>query len=465
MNEKSKYLFKNIGILTISNFASKILVFLLVPLYTSVLSTSEYGTYDLIISTISLLYPILTLNILDAVMRFFMDHKTDKTDIVNIGFRIVILSIIFVCFFCIIINYSNCFKSLKGLEFLIFLYYSSYVFNQFFVQMAKGLEMVKQMGIAGVISTIIMLLGNILFLLVFKMGLKGFFIANILSQIIPSLYYFVILKFWKYISLKKIDNILAKEMLIFCLPLLFTALGWWVNNVSDRYIVTLICGVAANGLLSVAYKIPSIINTIQGIFVQAWQISAIKEYNAGNTKEFYNKTYVVINSIMIIVSSFLMILSRFLAHILYAKDFFDAWQYVHFLIISTSINCASGFIGPILVAKKDSTTMALSSIIGSIVNIILNFVLIYFFGIQGATIATVISSYTIYHIRFIAVKDEICKVNYCKVLLGWIILTIQAFVDIFTGMWIIQIFIVVFLVVLNFKPIISIITGVKKNIL
>ena len=42
-----RYLAKNIGVLAISNFATKILSFFLVPLYTSILSTSEYGTYDL----------------------------------------------------------------------------------------------------------------------------------------------------------------------------------------------------------------------------------------------------------------------------------------------------------------------------------------------------------------------------------------------------------------------------------
>lgn len=67
MNTKAKYLIKNTGILTISNFSSKILVFLLVPLYTSVLSTAEYGTYDLAISTVTLLYPILTVNIVDVL--------------------------------------------------------------------------------------------------------------------------------------------------------------------------------------------------------------------------------------------------------------------------------------------------------------------------------------------------------------------------------------------------------------
>lgn len=58
MNKKSESLIKNIGLFTIGSFGSKILTFLLVPLYTAVLSTVEYGSVDLVTSTASLLTPI-----------------------------------------------------------------------------------------------------------------------------------------------------------------------------------------------------------------------------------------------------------------------------------------------------------------------------------------------------------------------------------------------------------------------
>ena len=70
------------------------------------------------------------------------------------------------------------------------------------------------------------------------------------------------------------------EMLKYCVPLIVTVIGWWINSASDRYVVAFICGVSANGLLSVSYKIPTIINTLQAIFTQAWQISAINELTA-----------------------------------------------------------------------------------------------------------------------------------------------------------------------------------------
>nr|HAK42623.1 polysaccharide biosynthesis protein [Clostridium sp.] len=60
---KYKYLAKNMGFLTISNFGTKILSFFLVPLYTSILTTEEYGTYDLFNTTIGILVPFLTLNV------------------------------------------------------------------------------------------------------------------------------------------------------------------------------------------------------------------------------------------------------------------------------------------------------------------------------------------------------------------------------------------------------------------
>lgn len=68
-----KYLIKNIGILTISNFATKFLSFFLLPLYTGVLSTEEYGTFDLYSTTISLLYPILSICVSDSVIRFLLE--------------------------------------------------------------------------------------------------------------------------------------------------------------------------------------------------------------------------------------------------------------------------------------------------------------------------------------------------------------------------------------------------------
>lgn len=435
MDIRNKYLIKNMGILTISNFASKILIFLLVPLYTSILSTEEYGTYDFIVTTISLLYPILTVNIVDAVMRFSMEKERDTKKVASIGIHYVSFSIVIVFGFLLVIDRLKIWKDIDGLIIYIWLYYLSYVLYQFFIQFAKGLERIADMGIAGVLSTVIMLSMNVLFLLIFKWGLPGFFLANILAQAIPVIYFFISLRFWKYIGSLKIDKALRNEMLMYCLPLIATNIGWWVNSASDRYVVTFLCGIAANGVLSVSYKIPSALNMIQSIFTQAWQISAIKEYGSRDTGRFYGATFTLINIVMSAACSWLILLSKPLATILYAKDFYVAYRYVPFLLVSYVFNCAAGFIGPILGAKKDSKAMALSAIYGSLVNLALNLFLVWLIGVQGATIATAISSFIIYQVRRNSIKDQIKVERYRVVLATWSLLCIQAFIEIYTPFW------------------------------
>ena len=73
MKREEKKLVKNTLLLMLGNFSSKLLVFLMVPLYTSVLTTAEYATSDLLTTTINLLYPFATLMISTAVMRFCLD--------------------------------------------------------------------------------------------------------------------------------------------------------------------------------------------------------------------------------------------------------------------------------------------------------------------------------------------------------------------------------------------------------
>ena len=464
MNGRFKYLAKNVGILTVSNFASKVLVFLLVPLYTSVLSTTEYGTYDLVVSTVQLLFPVLSLNIVDAVMRFAMDKAYSIEEIATIGIRYIVRSFLPVVLFLMICSKSNFFSQISGYEVLIFLYYIFYVSNQFFIQFAKGLEKIADMGVAGVLGTVVLLVSNLYFLLIVKNGLYGFFTANILSQAIPSLYYAFRLKIWRYCKLVDLNKPLRKKMLIYCLPLITTSISWWINNASDRYAVAFICGTAANGILSVAYKIPSILNTVQQIFIQAWQISAIKEYGGNKTREFYGETFVYLNLFMCFCCAMLILLSKVLAHFLYANDFFIAWKYVPFLLIAGVLNSASGFLGPILLAVKDSKSMAKSAVYGAIANIFLNIILIYLIGIQGATIATAVSSYIIYAIRKKAVGEKILIASYWKVLVGWVILCILAVVAIYSESVIAQILLIILLFFINWKSIFQMLKKAKHVI-
>ncbi len=461
MKKRGKYLFKNLGILTISKFSSKILIFLLIPLYTNILTTKEYGLYDLIISTIQLIFPILTLNIVDAIMRFSMEKNTKVDECATIGMKYILVSTLLVFIFLLINYFFDPIKQIYGYEILIFLYYLFYSFSEYFSQLAKGMERVKDMGIAGVLGTFFTIIGNLLFLLVFKLGLNGFILANILGLFVQVFYYTLRIKIWKYINFHNYNKKLNKEMLVYCVPLIFTVIGWWINSASDRYAVTFICGLAATGLLSISYKIPSIINTIQSIFTQAWQISAIKEYDSYDSAEFYGTYFENIDLVFSIICSLLIIFSRLLAGILYSKDFYQAWIFVPFLLISSVFNSASGFLGPILSAQKKSKAMAKSAICGTISNVVLNILLIYLIGVQGATIATMVSSFLIYWIRKKEVGKDILINNYSSIVITWCLLIVQATIDVYLSIYPLEIILIIAILFINTERIKKILNSFK----
>lgn len=425
----SRYLAKNVGLLTISQFGTKLLSFFLVPLYTNVLSTTEYGTYDLFNSTVSLLIPILTLNICDASLRFSIDKENDKKDIFSVSMFHFLIGMAIVGFAILFNNLSGLFPIIHDYSILFFVLFTATALNGILTYFARGIDCVKEVAISGVICSASMLSLNIIFLLPLHMGLLGYFLANILGITAQGLYLFIAIKGWKYIRIGKFSPYLHKDMLKYSGPMIINNIAWWVTNVSDRYIVTWVCGIAANGIYSVSYKIPSILTIFQTIFNQAWTLSAVKDFDPNDKNGFFTNMYNSYNVSMTVICSVLIIGSRFIAKLLYAKDFFVAWKYVPFLLVSVVFGALAGYLGGIFGAVKDTKVFAQSTLVSAIVNIILNIILTKKIGVIGAAIATAVAYMITWLIRIIKVKKYITlKINLKKDGFAYVILVLQSMV-------------------------------------
>ena len=163
-----KYLLKNIGLLTLSSFATKLLSFFLVPLYTNILTTTEYGTYDLFNTTIGVLLPILTLNIQEAVMRFSIDEKNSRKSIVTIATRYLLISNVFVIL-GLSINYTfEISVIVKEYALFFFLMFFTQSLSGMITMYIRGIDRISDLSISSVIASIITICLNILFLAVFR---------------------------------------------------------------------------------------------------------------------------------------------------------------------------------------------------------------------------------------------------------------------------------------------------------
>lgn len=447
-----KNLLKNTGIFAIANFSSKILVFLLVPLYTRTLTTSEYGFYDLTYSTVQLFLPILTLNISEATMRYLMKDSIDQKSVFTIGTINTLLGSMLFGVGILINDIFSISQLTEEYSLYIWILFVFYAFNNLFIQFSKGIDKIKEMAVSGVIGTLATVIFNLLFLVILDWKLKGFFIANIMGFFIPSMYLVLRLNFFEYFS-KKIDRSLQKKMYMFSIPLILNTLGWWVNNTSDRYIVTAIVGIGSNGLISVAYKIPQILSTISTIFIQAWQISAIKEQENKKESSFTSNLFLYYNLLLVLVASVLILFNKTISLILFGNDFYQAWKFVPFLIISSILNASSGYVGAILSAVMKSKEMAKSAVYGMVVNIVLNILLTLLIGAQGITIATTISSYIIYYVRKQSCVDAISDIVQRKVNFLWLMLVLESIISLYTDFWVISLLLILSILLLFRKTI------------
>lgn len=462
--EKYKYFLKNTALLMLSGFSSKILIFLMVPIYTSVLTTSEFGASDIIITTASLMLPILSLNICEAIMRFAMDKQYDTAEVVSVGLRYIAFAVVAAGAAIAANRIFAVWDILADYALYTFLFFSAYLLYQFSTQLAKGLEDVGGIAIAGLLSTGLTIGLLLLFLLRLGMHLNGFFLAYILSYFVPSVFLLCRIKLLRYLKLS-VNRTVQTAMVLYSFPLIFNTLGWWVNNVSDRYVVTWLCGLSINGIYSVSYKIPSILNAFQNLFHQAWQISAIKEHDGENETEFYRNMLINANAIMSVLCSVVILLSKVFAHYLYAKEFYAAWMFVPMLLLSSTINNASGVIGPILSARNETKSLAQAAWYGAITNVVLNIGLVYLLGAQGAAIATAISTLVIFECRVHDTKDIFPQ----KFLLGiyaiWGLLLLQSSVMILGKSilsYFIQIVLLFSVALLSRKTICTLLTGMAN---
>ena len=428
--ERYKYLLKNIGLLTIGNFGTKILTFLLIPLYTSILTTGEYGTYDILNTTVTLLLPILSANIVEAVIRFPIGRENERdyvSQIFSIGLRYVLQGCLILAVVLLLNGWFGWIDIFQKYGVYLLLIYITQAVYQILIFFSRAIDRIVDVSIADVLSTLTTLSLNVVFLVAFHWGLNGYFLATIIGAIVPCIYFLFRQKLWQYVYLGRCRAGLTREMVHYSFPFVFNAVGWWINEASDRYIVTWLCGLEQNGIYSVAYKIPAILSVFQSIFNQAWILSSAKEFDPEDKNGFFKNVYTIYNCLMCVVCSVLIILTRVIAKFLFANEFYQAWKYAPLLTIAVIFGTMSGALGGIFTAVKDSRACGLTTCIGAGVNIVLNIILVSQIGAYGAAIATVISGVIVWACRIVlARKYMVLRMRFGRDCIVYGILVVQS---------------------------------------
>lgn len=382
-------LIKNIFILGLGNILPKFTTFLTLPLLTKYLTTEQYGIYDYVLTISSLIIPILSLQIDQGVFRFLINEKNKKNREIIISNTLIYILIIEIITFFI----CMCIFQTQGIVFkILFAFYVMFeLFNVYLKQLVRGFRETKIYSFSTLISTIMNIICILIFVLLLNKSLNGALIAITISSMSSCFICIIFINPLKYFKFSNLNKTIIKEILAYSTPLVPNAISWWVLQASNRLIVVNFLGLTANAMISVANKIPSLINIIYSTFNLAWQESASIIENKKESEKFYS---LVFDRLFEFLTGFMLIMfafSKILFNILVDSKYQNAFVFVPYLLIAAYISCYSYYFGGILVALKQSKNIGKTSIASAVFNVFIHIVLIKYFDLYAYCIATILA--------------------------------------------------------------------------
>jgi O-antigen/teichoic acid export membrane protein len=385
---KKQELLKNTFILGLGILFAKTITFILLPFYTIYLSPSEYGTVDLILTYTAYLAPFLILQSDWAVFKFLVDSRGDKDETKRIAstslHMILIMSIVSI----LLLFIAGTLISAPYVPYIALLTLST-ILSTAVLQYSRGIGQNIQYAISSTITGMFTAITFLIFVVQLSMGARGLLLTMGLSPMIGTFYLVSKLKIYKHTSLSGVDKKLRKKMLTYSWPLVPEGVSYWIMNVSDRTIISVVLGVAANGVYAVANRYSLILNAVFSVFNLSWGQSITEHIDTddGFVSDVSNATVRIFGSFGLAMISVLPLIFS----LLFAKAYNEAYGYIPILVIANVFFVIAGVYSGVYIAKNMTKQIARTTVFAAIINLVVNLALISLIGMYAAAISTLIA--------------------------------------------------------------------------
>lgn len=415
MKSKNKELISGTIIYAIGGFGTKILSFLFVPLYTYYILPAEMGSYDLIMTTVNLLTPIVTIQIGDAAYRWLIQGNEKRQDCLEVTYKLLFTHILLIALVLLVI-YQITGYPYTGYFFLILS--GSSVFNTI-QKMLRGVKNQKLFAGSGIVYTVVLISLNILQICILNRGIEGLLLSSAAAYWVGTIAILLGERQVRYWPCRRIltKNPLKKEMVGFALPLISNQLSWWVVNWSDRYIVKSFLGNEWNGIYSIAYKFPTVLQSVLSLFTNSWQDVSIadKEKNQG---KYYSQVFDTYSVLVFSVVLLAIPASRIYVNLFISEHYREAAKYIAFLYLGSAFQSFAAYFGAGYLKNGNTKGASSTSIWGAVVNIAVNLLLIRSWGLMAAAFSTFAGFFVMWIMRVKQTKQSLeIKLSYNKLMI------------------------------------------------
>lgn len=406
MDSKVKELLTNSFLFTLASLGSKILVFLMVPFYTYILTPTEYGVAGVVQTTTTLLLPLMTAKIQDAVLRFCFIKGIDQRQVFSIGIKVSLTGVLVSIILTVVCWNLPLFAEVGGYVVFVPLTVFSTSLSHMMSHFSRGIGNVKGSAASGVINTFIVVVLNLWFLLGLGLGVTGYLLSYVLADIISIAYLIYSSKLYRYVTYHT-SKILCRNMLAFSLPLVPTSLSWWLLSSFNNFYILSVLGASLVGLYTASMRVPSILTVLSDIFSQAWLLSALKNYGSDESTKFIRAVHRKFFAMLCFMTGGITLLTYPISNILLSGEFIESWRIIPLLFVSVFWGALVGFYGSIFSAENKTTIQLISTVTGAVVSVIIVMLFLKKYGLSVVTTATMVGYFVVWLIRKLVLKKYI----------------------------------------------------------
>jgi len=384
----------------LAGIATRVMGVVLTPLYTRVYSPEDYGVFGLVNNAYSLIALVLILSLDNSTARWFYDTEDFhfRKKVISTWFWFyLILSIVFAVFFITTAPFWSKFisyNSEESIQYIRILAFSLPVTVSTVVA-TKVLRFEKKPRSTVFLTftqAFFLIVANVIFVLVLKEGLKGAFIARLVSSVlmVPLSFYF--LKRWIG-EIKLFDPRLWMKMVKYSLPFIPASLSIWIINLSAIFFLNGKVSDEELGLFQIAFAIAGFSGIVVNAFQQAWSPFAFSIIHLENAKETYGKILLVyllaIGSLTLLASLFSLEALMIIA----TPAYYGAAAIASILVFSSLFSGLTNIADLGSAISKKTAPLGLVYTFTSIILISLNIFLIPLYGVYGAALAVCVSQF------------------------------------------------------------------------
>lgn len=381
----AKSIAKTAGLFFVGNVASKLVVFILLPIYTNYLPASDLGYYDLAVSCTTLLVTIVYIESWTATLRFMYegDSYIDKCIVAKASLCIVVFSSLLLLMISVAVHF---FAQVLYLG-LITAYGVSLALANYAAFLCRGFGNNAAFALSGVINTSIMAVLNIVLIVGFSCKAEALFVSAIAGQFAQFGFLAFKTNLYQIVKKAQFDSLKVRELVRFAMPMSVNTVAYWLLSSFGRVAIFILLGDSANGLYSVGYKFSSAVTLVASCFTLAWQDSAFGAFREANRADYYGRMTTVFSSCIFVGGGFLLPFVSLVFPILVGSDYSSAFATIPLFLLVACLNAISVFLGNTILAEKKSSWNLYTAIPGAVCNVLLCFPLVGLWGIDGANCA------------------------------------------------------------------------------